>query len=171
MKRDAVRRKALLALLGGGNAHMDFDEVIADFPMRHINSKAPQSPYSCWHLVEHMRIALWDILEFIRNPHHVSPHYPEGYRPRPEDKTDQKGWRESIDQVRADLEALKNIVRDPETDLLAPIPHARDYTIFREIILAADHNAYHIGELAIMRQVMGLWPIGREDLTGKPEHE
>jgi hypothetical protein len=166
MKPDAVVRKELLALLDGGNAHMGFDEVVADFPVQHINSKAPHSPYSCWHLVEHMRIAQWDILEFIRNPHHVSPSYPEGYRPRPEDKTDEKGWRKSIDKIRNDLEALKNMVRDAKTDLFSPIPHARSYTLFREIVLAADHNAYHIGELAIMRQVMDLWPPGREYLTG-----
>jgi hypothetical protein len=166
MKPDAVIRKELLALLDGGNAHMGFDEVVADFPMQYINSKAPHSPYSCWHLVEHMRIAQWDILEFIRNPKHVSPHYPEGYRPRPEDKTDEKGWLKAINGVRADMDALKEMVRDEKTNLFSPIPHARSYTIFREIILAADHNAYHIGELAIMRQVLNLWPVGREYLTG-----
>jgi len=166
MKPDAVIRKELLALLDGGNAHMGFDEVVADFPMQYINSKAPHSPYSCWHLVEHMRIAQWDILEFIRNPKHVSPHYPEGYRPRPEDKTDEKGWLKAINGVRADMDALKEMVRDEKTNLFSPIPHSRSYTIFREIILAADHNAYHIGELAIMRQVLNLWPVGREYLTG-----
>jgi len=169
MKKDEVAREELLALLEGGNAHMSFDEVVAGFPLEHINSKPPLTPYSFWHFVEHIRIAQWDILEFVRNPRHISPKYPEGYRPRPEEKTDEAGWRKSIDGVRADLEALKEIVRDDRTDLYAPIPHARSYTVFREIILAADHNAYHIGELAIMRQVMDIWPVGNKYLTGKPD--
>ncbi len=169
MKADELLRSELLALLEGGNAHMGFAEVVADFPPEHINSKAPHTPYSFWHFVEHIRIAQWDILEFIRNPHHVSPVYPEGYRPRPTEKTDQEGWQKSINGVLADLEALEQIVRDPKTDFFAPIPHARSYNIFREIVLAADHNAYHVGELAVLRQVMNIWPSGRKYLTGKPD--
>jgi hypothetical protein len=169
VKPDEVVRKELLALLEGGNAHMSFEEVIADFSLEHINSKPPHTPYSFWHFVEHIRIAQWDILEFIRNPRHISPKYPEGYRPRPEQKADAKVWRKSTKGVLSDLEALKELVRDPKTDLFAPIPHARGYTIFREIVLAADHNAYHVGELAIMRQVMDIWPAEKKYLTGKPD--
>jgi len=169
MKANEAMRQELVALLEGGNAHMSFDDVIGDFPLEQINSKVPNSPYSFWHLVEHIRIAQWDILEFIRNPDHVSPKYPEGYRPRPEEKTDERGWLKSIDGVLADLEALKRLVRDERTDLFAPLPNAPGYTIFREIVLAADHNAYHVGELAIMRQVMNIWSKGREYLTGKPD--
>jgi hypothetical protein len=169
MKTNEPLRRELLALLEGVNAHMSFAEVVADFPLEHINSKPTHTPYSIWHFVEHIRIAQWDILEFIRNPRHVSPDYPEGYRPRPTEKTDERGWRKSIDAVLADLEALQDIVRDPKTDFFAPISHAPDYTIFREILLAADHNAYHIGELAVLRQVMNVWPAGRKYLTGKPD--
>jgi len=168
MTVDEVVRKELLGLLEGGNAHMSFDEAVADFPLEHINSKIENSPYSFWHFVEHLRIAQWDILEFIRNPDHVSPDYPEGYRPAVEETADEKQWRKSIERVRADLEALKQIVKDPKTDLFGPIPHARNYTIFREIVLAGDHNAYHVGELAIMRQVMDIWPADNKYLTGKP---
>lgn len=169
MKADELVRKELLALLAGGNAHMGFEEVVEDFPLDQINGKVLNSPYSFWHLVEHIRIAQWDILEFVRNPDHVSPHYPEGYRPSPDQKTDKKGWKNSTKGVMADLESLKELVRDKKTDLFAPIPHAPAYTIFREVVLAADHNAYHIGELAIMRQVMDNWPAGRKYLTGKPD--
>ncbi len=169
MKADEVLRKELLALLDGRNAHMSFDDAIGDFPLEHINSKAPLTPYSFWHFVEHIRIAQWDILEFIRNPNHISPPYPEGYRPQPEQRTDEIGWQKSIEEMRADLEALREIVRDDKIDLFAPIPHARSYNIFREIVLAADHNAYHVGELAIMRQVMDIWPADRKYLTGKPD--
>jgi hypothetical protein len=169
MKADQVLRSELLALLESGNAHMGFEEVVADFPLEYINSKAPLTPYSFWHFVEHIRIAQWDILEFIRTPRHVSPKYPEGYRPSPEQKTDEKGWFKSIEGVLADLHALKEIARDEKTDLFAPIPHAPNYTIFREIVLAADHNAYHVGEIAIMRQVMNIWPPNNLYLTGKPD--
>jgi hypothetical protein len=169
MQPDEVVRRELLALLEGGNAHMSFEDVIAGFPSEHINSKAPHTPYSFWHFVEHIRIAQWDILEFIRDPRHVSPNYPEGYRPRPDETTDQRGWQESIQGMLTDLEALKQMVRDPKTDLFSPIAHAPSYTIFREIVLAADHNAYHIGEIAILRQVIDIWPSGGQYLTGKPD--
>jgi hypothetical protein len=148
---------------------MGFEEIVSDFPLTHINEKAPQVPYSFWQIVEHMRIAQWDILEFIRNPAHVSPHYPEGYRPGPDELSDEQVWRKTLADFRSDLEALDAMVKDPKTDLFAPLPRARDYTVFREILLAADHNSYHLGELAIIRQVLDLWPADRKYLTGTPE--
>lgn len=167
MSDEKTVREELLALLQGGNAHMSFEEAVAEFPPDFINAKPPQTPYSFWHFVEHLRIAQWDILEFIRNPKHVSPRYPEGYRPTPDQTTDESGWRTSCQSFMADLEALQEIVRTG--DLLSPLPHASAYTICREILLAADHNAYHIGELAIMRQVMGIWPENNRYLTGRPD--
>jgi hypothetical protein len=162
-------RRQLLGLLSGGNAHMDFDEIVSDFPPEFINSKAPNMPYSFWQIVEHIRIAQWDILEFIRNPGHVSPHYPEGYRPNTDEQADKAAWLKTMANFRADLKALEQIVLDPSVDLLAPLPHAQEYNILREVLLAADHNAYHLGELAILRQVMDLWPENRKYLTGSPE--
>ena len=159
MKSEKVLRSELLELLQGGNAHMGFSEVLAGLPLERINEKPPNTPYSLWHFVEHLRIAQWDILEFIRNPAHVSPEYPAGYRPAAGEKTDAAGWQDSCARFLADLEALKELVLDERVDLLAPLPHARDYNILREILLVADHNAYHVGELAIMRQVMELWPL------------
>jgi len=166
MQKDAAMRKELLTLLDGGHAHMSLAEVLAGFPLEHVNAKPPNSPYSCWHILEHMRIAQWDIVEFIRNPAHVSPAYPQGYRPRSEAHTDAAGWQDSVERLLKDLAALKAMVRDPQMDLLAPIPHAPDYTLFQEALTAADHLAYHTGELAIMRQILGLWPKGNEYLTG-----
>jgi hypothetical protein len=163
---DATARKELLALLRGENAHMGLDEILADFPPEQMNAKPPNTPYSCWHILEHMRIALWDIVEFIRDPGHVSPDYPDGYRPRPGTRTDAEGWRSSVERLKADLAALEEMVRDPATDLFAPIPHAPGYTVFKEVLTAADHQAYHAGELAMMRQVLALWPKGKEYLTG-----
>ncbi len=162
MNADKVLREQLLALLRGGNAHMNFDQAVADFPLDHINTKPPTVPYTSWHLVEHIRRAQLDILEFIRDPDYVSPEWPSGYWPTQDATTDQAGWEKSILDFRADLESIKEMVKDPRTDFFSPIPHAPGYNIFREILLVADHNAYHIGEFAILRQVMSTWPNTRK---------
>jgi hypothetical protein len=154
---DQVVREQLNHLLRGGNAHMTFDQAVADFPTQAINRQPPNIPYTPWHLIEHLRIAQWDILEFIRNPDHISPDWPVGYWPHPDQKAGWTQWENTIQLFQADLKALQDLVTEPNTDLYAPIPHAPTYTIFREIVLVADHNAYHIGELAILRGVMGLW--------------
>lgn len=161
MNTDEVVRKQLLQLLRGGNAHMPYDQAVADFPMDAINTQPPNVPYTPWHLLEHMRITQWDILEFIRNPDHVSPSWPDEYWPAQDAQATPENWKATIQSFRADLKALQDIVSDPETDLYAPIPHAKDYTIFREILVVSDHSAYHIGEFGILRQVMGAWPKGR----------
>lgn len=136
---------------------MPFDQVVADFPSEHYNSKPPNVTYSFWHLLEHIRIAQEDILEFIKDPDYISPKWPEGYWPAQDARTDQNGWEASLQQIHADIETFKNIVADPETDLYAPLPHAADYNILREVLVVTDHNAYHIGEFGILRQVMQLW--------------
>ena len=161
MSSDRMMRDQLLALLQGGNAHMSFDQAVADFPLAYFNRQPPHVPYTPWHLLEHIRLAQWDILEFIRNPAHVSPDWPEGYWPAPDEPADETRWQQTLTAFRADLEALQALVMDPKTDLFTPIPHAPGYTIFREILVVADHNAYHIGEFAILRQVMGTWPANR----------
>jgi len=161
MSADQVVREQLLALLRGGNAHMSFEQAIADFPMASINTNPPNVPYKPWHILEHLRITQWDILEFIRNPDHVSPDWPVGYWPDPTQDADQTQWDQTIQDFRADQQALQEIVADPTTDLYGQIPHAPGYTIFREILVVSDHNAYHLGEFAILRQVMGTWPAGR----------
>ena len=154
---DQVVREQLNHLLRGGNAHMTFNQAVTNFPKEAINRQPPDIPYTPWHLIEHLRVAQWDILEFIRNPDHISPDWPEGYWPHPDQKADWTQWEGTIQLFQSDLKALQDLVAEPNTDLYAPIPHAPTYTIFREIVLVADHNAYHIGELAILRGVMGLW--------------
>ncbi len=164
MSDDRVVRDQLLALLRGGNAHMGFREAVAEFPPEHFNTRPPNLSYTPWKLLEHIRIAQWDILEFIRDPDHTSPNWPDGYWPRPEAEVDELGWHKTLTNFWADLEALQDLVGDPETDLYAPLPHAVSYNIFREILVVADHNAYHLGEFAILRQVMGTWPASRSGL-------
>jgi hypothetical protein len=157
MSSDQVVRKQLLALLIGGNAHMTFEQAVAEFPPEHFNTKPPNVTYTPWHILEHLRIAQWDILEFIRNPEYISPEWPVGYWPDPTEMIDQEGWENTINTFLSDLGSLRDIVKDPETDLYAEIPHAPGYTIFREILVVSDHNAYHIGEFGVLRQVMGTW--------------
>jgi hypothetical protein len=157
MTDDGVLRDQLVQLLRGRNAHLSFGDAVKSFPLEYVNAIPPNVPYTPWHLAEHLRLAQWDILEFIRDPDHVSPEWPDGYWPDAEAETDESGWKKSIDSFSADLTALEDIAKDLDIDLLAEIPHARGYTYLREILLVADHNAYHIGEFAILRQVMGTW--------------
>ena len=161
MSTDDATREELLALLRGGGAHMTFDEAVADFPTEQINARPPNVPYSPWHLLEHVRIAQRDILEFIREPGYVEPRWPDDYWPPPEATADEAAWERTIAAFREDLAAVQALVADPAVDLSAPVPFGRGYKLLREVLLVADHNAYHIGELAILRQVMGTWPAGR----------
>ncbi|MFN2212725.1 MAG: DinB family protein [Anaerolineales bacterium] len=157
MTSDQVVRQQLLALLNGGNAHMSFEQAVADFPAGHFNTHPPHVSYTPWHLLEHLRLAQWDILDFIRNPDYVTPEWPKDYWPDPDEIAKQEQWNQTIGSFLQDLQSLRDIAADPETDLYAPLPHAPDYTIFREILVVSDHNAYHIGEFAILRQVIGCW--------------
>jgi hypothetical protein len=157
MGSEQIMREQLLALLRGGHAHMTFDAAVTEFPLDAINRKPPNVPYTPWHLLEHIRLAQWDILEFIRNPDHISPDWPAGYWPPAEAQADAAQWQQTIAAFQADLKSLEDIVNSPETDLFAPLPHGMPYTIFREIMVVANHNSYHIGEFAILRQVMNTW--------------
>ncbi len=151
MKQDEVIREQLLALLRGGNAHMNFDQAVGDFPMEKINAQPPSLPYTPWHLLEHIRRAQRDILDFMRDPAYVSPEWPAGYWPAPGEKADEAAWRRTVEEYRADRRELEKIIKNPATDLTAPMPQGQDYTVLREILVAADHNAYHLGEFGLMR--------------------
>ncbi|MBS3755263.1 MAG: DinB family protein [Desulfobacterales bacterium] len=168
MENESLVRKELVALLRGGNAHMTFEDLVADFPLERINDRPPNMPYAPWHILEHMRRAQHDILWFIRDPDYESPPWPEGFFPAPSGKTDEAGWEKIVQDFLTDRKALEEMAKEPQTDLFGPIAHAKTYTICREIMLAADHNAYHTGELVLMRQVMHAWPEGEEnyDATG-----
>jgi hypothetical protein len=117
-------------------------------------------PHTPWRLLEHMRIAQWDILEFSRNAAHVSPPFPEGYWPAGDAPPDSAAWDQSVAVFRADLQAMQDLVADPTTDLFARIPHGEGQTILREALLVADHNAYHLGQLVMLRRCLGNWTDG-----------
>lgn len=154
MNQDQSLREHLLYLLRGGGAHVDFESVVADFPVEKANQKIEPLPYTSWQVLEHMRIAQWDILEFSRNGAHVSPKWPEGYWPSGEHSPDAAAWNESVERFRADLKEMEALVADPETDLFAAIPHGDGQTVLREALLVADHNAYHLGVLATMKRIL-----------------
>lgn len=157
MESDTQLREQLLAVLRGGNAHMSFDEAVAGFPAEHRNTKPPHVSYTPWHLLEHLRIAQWDILEFMRDPQHITPPWPEGHWPHPDAEADDEMWEATLAGFRRDFHTIEEIVLDSKTNLFAVIPHGDGQTILREILLVADHNAYHIGEFAVLRQVMQTW--------------
>jgi hypothetical protein len=154
-------REQLAELLDGHGAHMPFEDAVADFPEEAVNAFPPNVPYTPWHLVEHLRITQWDILEYVRNPDHESPDWPLGYWPQTDAVAAAGQFAESVAAFLADRAALRAMLMDPGRDLLAPIPHTPGHSLLREIRIAADHNAYHVGELAILRQVMGSWPAAR----------
>src|SRR5262249_15979328 len=147
-------REHLLDLLGGGNAHLDFDRATAGLPTELRGVKPPGLPHTPWRLVEHMRIAQWDILRFSIDPHHISPEFPHGYWPKGDAPPDSTAWDQSIMEFRRDLQAFKDLVADPNTDLFTPLPHGQGQTILREALLVADHNAYHLGQLVTVRRLL-----------------
>ena len=157
MANDRALRQHLLDLLKGGNAHVDFDGAIKDLPVA-LRGKRPKSAeHSPWEVLEHMRIAQWDILEFSRDPHHKSPDFPAGYWPGTEAPPDEKAWNRSVQAFRKDLQAMCDLVAAESTDPYAKIPHGEGQTILREALLVADHNAYHLGEFILLRRLLGAW--------------
>jgi hypothetical protein len=163
MKPDqtAALREHLLYLLRGGGAHLDFEAAIANLPAELRGAKVAGVPHTPWRLLEHLRLAQWDILEFSRNPRHVSPSFPDGYWPAGDAPPDAAAWDRSVAAFRADLQAMQDLVADPATDLFARIPHGEGQTILREALLVADHNAYHLGQLVVLRRALGAWPTDR----------
>jgi len=156
--QDHSLRQQLLVLLKGGNAHARFEEVVAGIPANLRGKRAPGLPHSPWMLLEHLRLAQRDILEFSRNKKHVSPDWPAGYWPRAEAPPTSAAWNTSIRRFRNDLKAMQNLVASPKTDLHARIPWGEGQTILREALLVADHNAYHLAQLVDVRRLLGAWP-------------
>jgi hypothetical protein len=162
MKEDKKIREYLIKLLDWEGAHMNFKNAVADFPEKFMNIKPPHVVYTPWHLIEHIHLTQEDILEFIINPKYKEPKWPDNYWPGRSEKADKKKWDQTIKNYYHELKSLQEIVKDPKTDLFNPIPWGDGQTIFREIILVSDHTSYHVGELGIIRQILGAWPKGRK---------
>ena len=160
MQTDALLRDQIVGLLRGGNAHMPFSEAVADFPEGMINERPRNVPYSFWHLLEHLRLTQLDIVEYVTSADYKEKAWPREYWPSPDAEATKQQWIETIALFNRDLERLIGIVADESTDLFAPVPSNPEHTILREMLIVADHNAYHIGELAILRQGEGAWGPG-----------
>ena len=155
-------RTQLVALLRGGDARMTFAEAVADFPEATINIRPRNVGYTFWHLLEHLRLTQLDILEYITSASYRERAWPRDYWPAPDAEATRQDWDETIASFSRDLDALIATVSDPETDLLATVPSSAEHTILREAHVVADHNAYHIGELGILRQAEGAWGASRD---------
>ena len=145
-------------LLAGGGAHLDFDHAVADLPRDLRGSKPAGQPHTPWRLIEHMRLVQRDILMFSTDADYVSPDWPDGYWPSSDGPTDDHTWDATLAGFRADLRAMLTLTASPAIDLLAPIPWGQGQTILREAMLLADHNAYHLGQLIILRKLLNAWP-------------
>lgn len=157
---DSALRQHVINLLKGGSAHATFDDAVKGLPPELQGKRPKGAEHSPWQLLEHLRIAQSDILEFSRDPRHQSPDWPSGYWPAKPTPPDDKAWDKSVRAFRRDLKALCDLVADDSTDLFATIPHGDGQTILREVLLAADHNAYHIGQLVLVRHLLGAWKEG-----------
>ena len=155
--KETLLRAQLTNLLSGRGAHLDWKAAFAGIPAKFRGVRPGGMPHSLWELLEHMRIAQWDILEFSRNPKHVSPDWPVGYWPESPDPPNAKAWEKSLKLFARDLAAMKKIVANPKIDLFVRIPHGTGQTILREALLLADHAAYHLGQVVSVRRLLGIW--------------
>jgi hypothetical protein len=147
-------RKHLLALLRMEGAHLSFDEAVKGFPVKLRGAKPKGAPHTSWQLLEHLRIAQADILDFSRNPAYQEMKWPDDYWPKTEVPPDAAAWDHSVEQFRRDLKAMEKLVSDASVDLTARIPHGTGQTVLREALLVADHNAYHLGQLVFVRKML-----------------
>jgi hypothetical protein len=159
---DAALREQLVALLKGGQAHATLADAVAHFPIDRIGEKPVGVPYSAWQLVEHIRIALHDLLEFVTNSEYVELEWPAAYWPKdaePASKSENTGsWEGTVKALHADLKSFEALVHSPESNLHATIPWGKNgETLLRTVLLAADHTSYHVGELILLRRVLGIW--------------
>jgi len=153
-ENDKSLREQLIELLGGGNAHLSFEDLIKDFPVEKCGRRMEGLPYTAWQVLEHMRIAQWDILEFSRDASHLSPKWPEGYWPSVSQSGSMDLWNATVIQFRKDLKEMQELVSDPANDLFAKIPHGTGQTLLREALLLGDHNSNHMGALILMSRIL-----------------
>jgi hypothetical protein len=157
MESNALLREQLVKLLMSYEAHVDFEAAIKDLPAGLRGKRPKGAEHSPWQILEHLRIAQWDILEFAVDPKHKSPDWPEGYWPKAMAPRSAAEWDASVKNFRRDLKRLCDLVASESTDLFAKIPHGDGQTVLRQALLTADHNAYHLGELVLVRRLLGAW--------------
>jgi hypothetical protein len=158
VNHDQAVREHLVNLLKGGGAHVHFMDALDGFPEAKRGAFVEGLKHTGWQLMEHVRIAQWDIVEFSRNPKHKSPGFPEGYWPKTPVPPDDAAWEKSVQAFQHDLQEMIKLVKNPKTDLCAPLPHGDGQTVLREALVLADHNSYHLGQLIDLRRALGVWP-------------
>jgi uncharacterized damage-inducible protein DinB len=159
MATDTAVREHLIWLLEGGHAHTKFDDVVANLHKEALGIRPQGVPYSAWELLEHMRIAQNDILRFSLSADYVSPSWPEGYWPRQPAPQHDGDWNKSVRAFRKDLAEFISVVHDPAQDLYKKFPWGDGQTLMHEALLIADHNSYHLGQLVLVRRLLGNWKI------------
>jgi hypothetical protein len=157
MSQDQSLRNHLIKLLDWGDAHAAFDRVVGNVPLDKQGVRLERLPYSLWQLLEHIRLAQYDILDFCRNPKYKQLKWPDDYWPRAEAPPNPDAWKQSVAAIEADRQALIELIEDPKLDLFAIIPHGDGQTYLREILLVADHGAYHLGEMVALRRLLRIW--------------
>lgn len=158
MKAQEEQRTQLVSAIAGKGAHVDFDSAIANFPPDLRGKRPDGAPHTAWELLEHMRIAVADILAFCLDPNYQEPKWPDDYWPKSAAPADDAAWERSIAGFRHDLKSIQGLVADPARDLYSRIPHGDGQTLFREALLVIDHNSYHLGQLVSVRHLLGAWP-------------
>lgn len=154
---DRVLREQLVELLRGGSAHADFDSCVGGIAPEFYTKKPAGSPHHAWQLLEHLRFTLHDLYVFCTDPKYVAPKWPDDYWPADNESPTEQEWQHSVKAAKADLAAFEKMARDHETVLAAKIPWGDGQTYLREILLAADHNSYHLGQIVLLRKQLGAW--------------
>jgi DinB superfamily len=158
MEHDKLLRQQLAKMIDWNEAHADLTTTLDGFPAK-LRGRVPEGfPHSAWQLLEHIRLALWDIVEFSRDAKHISPKWPEGYWPETVAPPSDKAWESTVNAILNAQEELRRLVNDPSQDLFKRLPHGDGQTLLREVLLAADHGAYHLGQLVLVRRALGAWP-------------
>ena len=155
---EAKLREQIATSLSGRGAHVPFEKAVADFPLELAGRRVPGLAHGPWEILYHLWIAQWDILEFVRDPSHKSPAWPQGYWPKEQAPESASQWHGTVKKFREDLDSMIGLVRDPANDLLAPFPHGEGQTLLREALLIIDHNSYHVGQLVDVRRSLNAWP-------------
>ncbi|MGC4053809.1 MAG: DinB family protein [Paludibaculum sp.] len=149
---DTALRAHLDNLLQMEGAHLSFDQAVAGFPAAQRGTKPPGAPHSAWELLEHMRLAQEDILDFSRNPGYVDKTFPDDYWPASPEPPSEEGWQQSVEHFQQDLAAFRALIADPANDLFTPLPHGTGQTLLREALVVADHNSYHLGQFMYLKK-------------------
>jgi hypothetical protein len=157
IKQQGILVQELAELITKGNAHASFEDAVNDIPLQQLTNTPDLLPYNIWQLVEHIRIAQWDILEFCLDPKHKSPKWPDEYWVRADEDVTKEKWDASLSQISDDKNKFLNLLQDPTTDLYTALPQGSGQNILREALLIADHNSYHVGEIIIIRRLLRIW--------------